>query len=98
MTEHAEKVLELINSSNGTIFSCEFIKKDSSLRHMVTRTGVRKGVKGVGMAYDPIRRGLKPTYDLVKARQGLPPEDCWRMINLETTFAIRVRGKTHILI
>ncbi len=90
MSPKAERVLSLINSTNGKIFACEFVKKDKTLRHMVCRTGVRKGVTGKGLAFDPLEKGLKPVYDMQK--RG------WRMINLETTFALKIAGETHILI
>ncbi len=90
MTEKAQRVLDLINSTNGKIFACEFVKKDKTLRHMVCRTGVRKGVNGRGMSYDPIKKGLKPIYDMQKKD--------WRMINLETTFALKISGEKHFFL
>ncbi|WP_193151290.1 hypothetical protein [Sulfurimonas sediminis] len=40
------KVDEIIKSTHGKIFSCEFIKKDGSIRKMVARLGVAKNLKG----------------------------------------------------
>jgi len=90
MTKKAQQVLALINSSNGRIFSCEFVKKDKTLRHMVCRIGVQKGVNGKGLTFDPLEKGLKPVYDMQK--------QAWRMINLETTIALKVKGETHLFL
>ena len=38
----------MIKSSNGRFFSCVTLKSDGSYRKWVARTGVKKGVKGVG--------------------------------------------------
>lgn len=43
-----EKTLMFIRSLNGKMFSAEFVKKDGSVRRMVARMGVTKGVKGTG--------------------------------------------------
>ena len=43
-----EKVIDVINQSRGRICSVRFIKKDGSVRKMVFRKGVRRGVKGKG--------------------------------------------------
>lgn len=66
-------------------FSVEFIKKDGSLRKMVARLGVTKGVTGEGMKYDPISKGLLPVYDVQK--------QAYRMININTIQSLKVKGK-----
>ena len=70
------KAIKALYNSAGKIFYAEFIKKDGSLRRMTARLGVRKGVTGKGMRYDPAAYGLLPVYDMDKAQ--------WRMINLNT--------------
>jgi hypothetical protein len=71
--------------SGGKIFTVTFVKKDGSVREMNARLGVKKGVKGVGMSYDPIERGLLPVYDMQK--------DGFRMINCKTIKKIVHRGE-----
>ena len=44
----ADELKAMIKSSNGCFFSCKTLKDDGSVRHWVARTGVKKGVKGVG--------------------------------------------------
>ena len=70
------KAIKALYNSAGKIFYAEFIKKDGGLRRMTARLGVRKGVTGKGMRYDPAAYGLLPVYDMDKAQ--------WRMINLNT--------------
>jgi len=80
------KAIEEIRSrAEDTIFSCHFIKKDGSLRKMVCRLGVQKGVKGVGMSYDPTEKGLLCVYDMQKL--------AFRMINLRTIVRLQIKGE-----
>ena len=81
-----KKVIEIIRSkAEDTIFSVEFVKKDGSLRKMVCRLGVKKGVKGVGMSYDPTEKGLLCVYDMQKL--------AFRMISLKTIIKIQIKGE-----
>ena len=80
-----KKVIDEIRSRVGdTFFSVEFIKKDGSLRKMVARLGVKKGVKGVGLAYNPTDYKLLCAYDVQK--QG------FRMISIDKIQTIKIRG------
>ena len=74
--ENFRETLEKIQTAKNTFFYVEFIKKDGSLRKMKCRLNVKKGVKGTGMAYNPIEKGLLPVFDLDK--KG------FRMIQLKT--------------
>jgi hypothetical protein len=65
-----------ILAKGNRMFSVTFIKKDGSLRRMVARLGVRKGVKGVGMSFNPSDKGLMVVFDMHKRE--------FRMINLNT--------------
>jgi len=79
------ETLEHIQTSENTIFSVKFTKKDGSERTMVARLNVKKGVNGKGMAYNPIEKGLLPVYDMQK--KG------FRMINLNTVTELTIKGK-----
>lgn len=61
-----QQAKELINQSKGHIFSVSFIKKDGTLRNMVCRNGVKKGVTGAGMNYNPADHDLLTVYDMAK--------------------------------
>ena len=78
-------VLAQIQTAENTIFSVEFIKKDGTVRNMVARLNVKKGVNGNGMSYDPIAKGLLPVWDL-KANN-------FRMINLKTVTKLQIKGE-----
>lgn len=79
-------VQEFIKEVGDTkIFTVEFIKKDGTLRKMNARLGVKKGVKGVGMAYKPTERNLLPVYDMQK--------QAFRMVNISTLIKITYDGK-----
>jgi hypothetical protein len=70
-----------ILAKGNRFFSVTFIKKDGSLRRMVARLGVRKGVKGVGMSFSPSDKGLMVVFDMHKRE--------FRMINLETIVELK---------
>ena len=92
-------------TSNGQIFSVDFIKRgDGSLRTMSARRGVKKGVKGVGLAYKPEDHNLLIVYDMqaldpkAPHNTGKSEEDlergAFRNINLEGLVGLRMDGKT----
>ena len=70
-----EQAKEQIFNTKGKIFNVKFIKKDGTLRDMTCRREVKKGVKGIGMAYNPSDYNLIPVYDMSKG---------FRMINAAT--------------
>jgi hypothetical protein len=77
----AAKLIRDYDSSK--IFSVTFIKRtDGTVRTLTGRKGVSKGVTGVGMAFDPLDKGLVCVFDMIK--------DAHRMINLETIISIKL--------
>lgn len=76
------KVLELIQSTNGRIFTAVFTKKDGSKRVMNCRLDVSKGVNGNGLKYDPLTKGLLPVFEMKS--KG------FRMLNLETVESLQI--------
>jgi hypothetical protein len=74
----------LISNSEGKIFTCEYVKKDSTLRTINCRLQVKKGVTGKGLKYNPIERGLIPVYDM--QNKG------FRMLNLLTLKSLSINN------
>lgn len=66
-------------------FGATFEKRDGTLRHGTFRLGVRRDLKGVGMAYDTNERGNLIVWDVQKK--------AYRTIRLEALISIRVRGR-----
>jgi len=68
--------IQIIKS--GRFFSCEFTKKDGSVRRMHGRSGVTKGLKenAKPRAYDPQELGYLCVWDMSKKN--------YRLINLQT--------------
>lgn len=83
------KAIELVNSSKGRFFTITFIKKDKSERRMTARTGVKKGVNGQGMKYNPSDYGMKSVYDMAKLE--------WRMINFKTATRLKIGKKDYVI-
>ena len=82
----AQQMLE--KARDGRVFTVEFVKRTTGeWRTMTCRRGVKKGVTGVGMAYDPLSRGLFTVYDMQKK--------AFRHINLKDLRALVMDGKRY---
>jgi hypothetical protein len=73
---------------NGKIFSVTFVKKDGSIRKMTARLGVKKGIKGVGLKFNPSDHNLMVVYDMHKR--------AYRMVNLSTIISFKHESKKSI--
>lgn len=87
------EVLAVVNKHSGKIFSCEFVKKDGTVRQMKCRTGVKKYLAGGTLAYDPIERGLLPVYEVKSGVSEEEREDSYRMINIQTLLTLNIGGQ-----
>ena len=84
----------IIDAIGGEIFKAVFLKRTvdpskgrRTYRKMICRRGVKKGVKGVGMAYDPEKRDLLCVYDMEKK--------AFRMIAMDSLVLLKVSGETY---
>ncbi len=78
-----------LDNVGGTIFRCDFIKRtNGEYRKMVARRGVTKGVKGVGMAYNPRAKQLLGVWDMQK--------QAFRMIPYDNIILLKAKGKVKI--
>ena len=75
---------DLIKASKGKIFTAKNIKKDGSRRVLNGRLNVQKGVKGLGLGYNPDDFNVMTVFDMQK--------EAYRMINLETLMSINMKG------
>ena len=64
-----------IDKTKGTFFSAEFIKKDGSVRFMLCRNGVKKGLKGGTLKYNARERGNAVVWDVKKSAYRTIPLD-----------------------
>jgi len=80
-TQH---IADSIKSTKGKFFSVEFVKRDGSTRKMTARLGVRKGITGKGLAFNPSERDLMVVWATDKKN--------YRFINLKTITALKVNG------
>lgn len=81
-----EYAKQLIESSNGSIFSVNFLKKDGSIRDMVCRLGVTKHLKGGVKGYDSNDFNLVTVFDMQK--KG------YRSISLDTLKTVTINGNS----
>lgn len=81
-----KSIQQIIMDTKGKFFTTTFIKKDGSTRKMTARLGVRKGVNGKGLKFDPAEKDLLVVYEMSK--------DAHRMINLNTIQSITFKNQT----
>jgi len=83
------EAVNLIAAQNGRICSVTFIKRTTGeLRTLTGRSGVRKGLKGGTLRYNPAEKGLIPFYDMRDGR---------RMIDANTIKEIKANGKEYVV-
>lgn len=80
-------MLEIINDTKGKFFTVTFVKKCGTVRKMTARTGVRKGVNGNGLKFNPSERNLKTVWSC--------DAQSFRMVNLDSILKVRFKGKTY---
>ena len=87
-TINKETAKQHIYKTNGKFFSAVFIKKNGDKRFIHCMTKSKKGVKGVGLKYNPDKVNNVIVKDLVISRelhkQGLDPGRAFRTINVDT--------------
>jgi hypothetical protein len=76
---------QVIQETKGKYFSVVFTKKDGSTRRMTARLGVKKGINGKGMSYDPNEKDLMVVWDAQK--------NDYRMVNLSTIISFKCGSK-----
>ena len=82
--------LRLILDSDGRLFSVTFVKRsDGSLRSMVARRGVSKGVTGAGMSYDPADHKLVTVYEFTNG------EGQFRSIPIDGVTSLTIDGQAY---
>ena len=88
-TINKDKAKELINNSNGRIFSSLFIKKDGSHRLMNARLKVTKHLKkdAKPRPYKPSKYNLITVFDMTN--KG------YRMVNLDTLQTLIINKKIY---
>ena len=91
LAEAAKMVRKLSYEGNGKIFTVEFIKRGNGERRTMNCRGeVKKGVKGVGLAYDPNKKSLVSVYDM--------QAQAFKMIAEEGIQIIRAGGQEYIVV
>ena len=80
-------MLEIINNTAGKFFTVTFIKKDGTIRKATARTGVKKGVKGTGLNYNAIDKGIKILW--------VCDAENFRAIKLNSILGIKFKGKNY---
>jgi len=90
----------LEKTATGKVFTVDFIKRtNGEERTMNCRRNVQKGVKGVGLKFDPKAKDLLVVYDMQKVVQHADGSEdtkgAFRMINLSDLLGLRMEGKAY---
>lgn len=87
---HVEPLIRTL-TKNGQIFGVRFFKKDGSARSMCARLGVRKGIKGVGKAWDRADYpNLVTVFDMAS--------DDFRHVNMDTVQSVTAKGNVYYVV
>ena len=82
------KAIDLIRGSKGKVFGVTFIKRTNGKeRTMNARLGVKKGVTGEGLKFDPKQYALIPVYEM--------PTQQFRMVHLEGLTSLNLEGEKY---
>ncbi len=81
-TIERSNIAKVIKNTNGRFFGISFVKKDGSLREMVARTKVHKGLVG----------GKNTTAHISKYITCYDVKNGFRNINTETVISITIQG------
>lgn len=85
ITREEAKPQDIIKQTKGKFFTVEFVKRTTGeLRKMNCRTGVKKGVKGVGKLYNPEEKGVVVVWDTQKK--------AFRSISIEGIISVTADG------
>ena len=80
--------IEMIRGSKGRVFGVTFIKRTTGeVRTMQARLGVKKGVTGEGLKFNPKDYALIPVNEM--------PMQQFRMVNLEGLTNLSIEGKKY---
>jgi len=94
--EAKEILAKPANGQKDLFFTVCFVKRTTGEeRIMNCRRGVKKYTNGVGMAYNPAKKGLIPVWE--KRKDGSTGADCYRMIALENVLWINTNGQRFIV-
>ena len=85
-----ENAGRMIKASKGKIFTVQNIKKDGSARKFNGRINVQKGVKGVGLPFNPDDHNLITIYDMKAGG--------FRMVNMTTVNKLTINKETYEVI
>lgn len=83
-----EKLFDELRNS-GKIFNVKFYKADGTKRSINARFGVRKGVNGKGLKYNPSERANIIVYSM--------NDDGFRTINYDRIYRIKYNGQEYVL-
>ena len=80
-----ENLIDLLKETGG-IFNVKFYKADGTSRSMNARFGVRKGVNGKGLRYDPLERNNIVVFSM--------NDNGFRTVKLDNVVSIKFNGHT----
>ena len=81
----AQEVKNVINLTNGKIFRINFKKADGTIRKMICRTSVKKGVNGNGHAMSEDKQAIRRrVFDMQKGEFRTIPIDRVIFINFKS--------------
>ena len=87
------EIAKKIMNSKGKMFSIIFKKADGSLREMIARTGVSKGVTGEGRTFSMEEKGLVGVYEMLRDDKNRFTEGQFRCFKIDRLLKANIGGE-----
>ena len=94
----AVKAKHLIEKSGGKVFSAEWMSKQTGeIKSIVARTGVSKGVKGIGLKFDPKKKGLIVVWAFDRPKSECVDDLKYRFIWWRGLTRLNINGQRYLV-
>lgn len=87
------EIAKRIVDSKGKMFSVLFEKADGSLRSMIARVGVSKGVTGEGRTFSMEEKGLVGVYEMLRDENNRFKEGQFRCFKIDRLLKANIEGE-----
>lgn len=95
-TQVWEKIDLIRTKGNTSEIEFSFVKKDLSVRRMIARIGVKAGVTGEGLHWDPRARDMLTVHEVKNPSLiGAAAKDKKRIVNISSLLNIKIEGETY---
>ena len=86
-----DKIVEI--TRGGKFFFCQWEKDTGEFTKRILRGGVKKGITGKGLNYDPKKKGLLSFYE---PKKDMNQERFWTSVRIEKIYSLTAGGIKYV--